>query len=46
MVVNDILDVSKMEAGKLVMNEVPFSLRRELDKGLQPLGHAGARKMA
>ena len=36
-VVNDILDVSKMEAGKLVMNEVPFSLRRELDKGLQPL---------
>ena len=36
-IVNDILDVSKMEAGKLVMNEEPFSLKREIDSAVQTL---------
>jgi len=33
---NDILDLSKIEAGKLELEEVPFALRNSITKGLQP----------
>ncbi|MDE2076570.1 MAG: response regulator [Burkholderiales bacterium] len=36
-IVNDILDVSKMEAGKLTIENVPFSLRHEIGVGIQAL---------
>src|SRR5262249_8540115 len=34
---NDLLDYSKMEAGKLELEEIPFSLRQTLDMAAKPL---------
>jgi len=36
-IVNDILDISKIEAGKLSIDAVPFSPRREVETALGPL---------
>jgi CheY-like chemotaxis protein/HPt (histidine-containing phosphotransfer) domain-containing protein len=41
---NDILDVSKVEAGKLELDEAPFSLRSVLQGALIPLGLEASRK--
>lgn len=36
-IINDILDLSKAEAGKFELTPVPFLLRKELEQGLYPL---------
>ncbi len=41
---NDVLDYSKIEAGRLKLSEQPFDLREQLDKTLEPLAADGARK--
>ena len=36
-VINDILDVSKIEAGRMTLEPVPFELRQELDRCMKTL---------
>ncbi|GAA4897513.1 two-component sensor histidine kinase BarA [Ferrimonas pelagia] len=40
-IINDILDFSKLEAGKMVLDNVPFGLREALDETLQLISAAG-----
>ena len=42
-IINDILDISKIEAGKVTIESVPFSLERYLNKTIQPF-HMKARE--
>ncbi|MDQ2086725.1 response regulator [Herbivorax sp. ANBcel31] len=35
-IINDILDLSKIEAGKLEMEQIPFNLRATVEKAVQP----------
>ena len=44
LLVNDILDLSKVEAGKLELERLPFTLRAEIDAALQPLAPEACRK--
>lgn len=41
---NDILDYSKIEAGKIDFEAVPFALRESLGQTMKTLGHAAHRK--
>ena len=41
---NDILDYSKIEAGKIEFESVPFALRENLGKTMKTLAHAAHRK--
>jgi two-component system sensor histidine kinase/response regulator len=41
---NDILDYSKIEAGKIEFESVPFALRENLGQTMKTLGHAAHRK--
>ncbi len=41
---NDILDLSKIEAGKLELEVVPFAIRNSITKGLQPFVFKAAQK--
>jgi len=43
-IINDLLDISKIEAGKLELEEVPFQLRTSVDKLLKPLAVKAALK--
>ncbi len=43
-IVNDVLDISKMESGKIQLTAKPFSLRRELEEAVEPLAVAAAEK--
>jgi signal transduction histidine kinase/DNA-binding response OmpR family regulator len=43
-VLNDILDLSKMEAGKLSVQEIPFELRAEVDALVQIFSQSAAEK--
>lgn len=39
-IINDVLDFSKLEAGKLVLEHIPFSLREMLDEVVTLLAHS------
>ena len=39
-IINDVLDFSKLEAGKLLLESIPFPLRNALDEVLTLLAHA------
>jgi signal transduction histidine kinase/CheY-like chemotaxis protein len=43
-IINDILDLSKMEAGKLRIEAAPFSLREALASSIRPLGLSARQK--
>jgi signal transduction histidine kinase/CheY-like chemotaxis protein len=43
-VINDILDFSRIEAGKMMIESVPFDLRPALEEGLDLLAFAAQRK--
>jgi PAS domain S-box-containing protein len=43
-IINDILDVSRIEAQKLQLDSAPFSLRQLLDASLKPLGQLARAK--
>ncbi len=43
-IINDVLDFSKLEAGKLVLEHIPFSLREMLDEVLILLAHSAHEK--
>jgi len=43
-IINDILDLSKIEAGRLVLEETDFSLREQLQSTLEPLSTRAAQK--
>lgn len=43
-IINDILDISKMEAGRLEINRIPFDLRELLHKTVMPLRHRAEEK--
>ena len=38
-ILNDVLDLAKVESGKLVMERTPFDLRKELDEVFAPFKH-------
>ncbi len=42
--VNDVLDISKLESGKFVLEEVNFSLRELIDESLRSIGSRAYRK--
>lgn len=39
-IINDVLDFSKLEAGKLILESIPFLLRNTLDETVMLLAHA------
>jgi two-component system, sensor histidine kinase len=43
-VINDILDVSKIEAGRMTLDPVPFALREHLDRCLKTLAYRAIEK--
>ncbi len=43
-IVNDILDISKIEAGRLAVERIPFLLRECVDEALKPLAPAARKK--
>lgn len=43
-ILNDVLDLAKIESGKLVMERIPFDLRKELDEVLTPFSHQARSK--
>ncbi|USD38517.1 two-component sensor histidine kinase BarA [Ferrimonas sp. SCSIO 43195] len=43
-IINDILDFSKLEAGKMVLEKMPFALREAVDETMQLLSTAAAEK--
>ncbi|MBV8254818.1 MAG: PAS domain S-box protein [Chitinophaga sp.] len=43
-IINEILDFSKIKAGKLKLEEKPFILREEIEKALYPLKHQAHEK--
>ncbi|RAJ85331.1 PAS domain S-box-containing protein [Chitinophaga dinghuensis] len=43
-IINEILDFSKIKAGKLKLEEKPFILREEIEKALYPLKHQAQEK--
>ncbi len=43
-IINDVLDFSKLEAGKLVLEHIPFSLREMLDEVVVLLAHTAHEK--
>ncbi|EGX3639415.1 two-component sensor histidine kinase BarA [Salmonella enterica] len=40
MIINDVLDFSKLEAGKLILESIPFPLRNTLDEVVTLLAHS------
>ncbi|QOL15755.1 two-component sensor histidine kinase BarA [Dickeya dianthicola] len=43
-IINDVLDFSKLEAGKLVLENIPFSLHNTLDEVIMLLAHTAHEK--
>ncbi len=43
-IINDVLDFSKLEAGKLILESIPFLLRNTLDETVMLLAHAAHEK--
>lgn len=43
-IINDVLDFSKLEAGKLVLEHIPFALRETLDEVVVLLAHSAHEK--
>lgn len=43
-IINDVLDFSKLEAGKLVLENIPFPLRNILDEAITLLAHSAHEK--
>lgn len=43
--INDLLDFSKIRAGKLEIETIPFDLRRTISKAIYPLSHRAKEKM-
>ncbi|MEH2922482.1 two-component sensor histidine kinase BarA [Samsonia erythrinae] len=43
-IINDVLDFSKLEAGKLVLEDIPFSLHNTLDEVVMLLAHTAHEK--
>ncbi|MGH2031966.1 histidine kinase dimerization/phospho-acceptor domain-containing protein, partial [Acinetobacter baumannii] len=39
-IINDVLDFSKLEAGKLILESIPFPLRSTLDEVVTLLAHS------
>ncbi|MGP4882212.1 histidine kinase dimerization/phospho-acceptor domain-containing protein, partial [Klebsiella pneumoniae] len=39
-IINDVLDFSKLEAGKLILESIPFLLRTSLDEVVTLLAHS------